>query len=224
MENLNLIIAENLVKLRKNAKLTQLEFSEEVKYSDKSISKWEKGESIPNIEVLKFIADYYKITLNDLTDANLDLSENRDIKEMEEKVSKYNKLTVSLLFISSIWIVATTIFVYSELISGSNAWIVFIISVPASFFLGWIFSLLWGTKKTSLILLSSFVWTALATFYIVFLPYNLFAIFFIGVPIQAAILLSGIIKNKEYEIAKKINKMNKKKEKAKKKAEALKKA
>jgi len=52
MENINEIIGQNLLKLRKQKKLTQLELADKFNYSDKSISKWEKGESLPSIEVL----------------------------------------------------------------------------------------------------------------------------------------------------------------------------
>ena len=59
-------IATNLVNLRKTAKLTQLEFAQKVNYSDKAVSKWEKGESLPSVEVLEHICDFYGITFNDL--------------------------------------------------------------------------------------------------------------------------------------------------------------
>ena len=64
--NLNKIIGENLAKYRKSAKITQLELAQVLNYSDKAISKWERGESLPDITVLIQIADIYGITLNEL--------------------------------------------------------------------------------------------------------------------------------------------------------------
>ena len=52
MEKLNFIIAKNLSELRRKNKLTQLEVAEKLNYSDKAVSKWEQGESLPGIEVL----------------------------------------------------------------------------------------------------------------------------------------------------------------------------
>ena len=64
MEELNKIIANNLVKSRKNAKLTQLELAEKLMYSDKNVSKWERGDSVPDVVILKQLADIYGITVN----------------------------------------------------------------------------------------------------------------------------------------------------------------
>ena len=52
-QNVRSIIASNLTKYRKNLGLTQLELAEKLNYSDKTLSKWERGESIPDIVTLK---------------------------------------------------------------------------------------------------------------------------------------------------------------------------
>ena len=57
MKDVRQIIAENLIELRKVNKLTQLELAEKLNYSDKAISKWERGESLPDVEILCQIAD-----------------------------------------------------------------------------------------------------------------------------------------------------------------------
>ena len=64
MEELNKIIGNNLTFLRKKASLTQLEFGELFSYSDKTVSKWEKGEVVPSVEVLKQIADYHGVSVD----------------------------------------------------------------------------------------------------------------------------------------------------------------
>ena len=52
MDNLNFIIGKRLSELRKSNGLTQSELAERLNYSDKAVSKWEQGESMPGIEVL----------------------------------------------------------------------------------------------------------------------------------------------------------------------------
>lgn len=66
MDDINKIIGKNLLKLRKSAKLTQMELAEKFNYSDKSISKWENGESLPSVEILHELSTFYGTTLNDL--------------------------------------------------------------------------------------------------------------------------------------------------------------
>ena len=67
MSDLKKIIATNLVELRKMKKYTQQDVGNILGYSDKAISKWERGESLPDIDVLYQIADMYEVTLDFLT-------------------------------------------------------------------------------------------------------------------------------------------------------------
>ena len=64
-KSLEQIVADNLVYYRKAAGLTQLEVAEKFNYSDKSISKWERAEGLPDIMVLKALADFYDIRIDD---------------------------------------------------------------------------------------------------------------------------------------------------------------
>ena len=66
MEELKPIIARNIARLRQQAGMTQLELAEKLHYSDKAVSKWERGESIPDVGVLKQIADLFRVTVDSL--------------------------------------------------------------------------------------------------------------------------------------------------------------
>ncbi len=63
-------LTEKLITLRKNKGLTQKELAEKLNYSDKVISKWERGESLPNINAVKDLASFYHISIDDLLDDN----------------------------------------------------------------------------------------------------------------------------------------------------------
>ena len=67
-KDINAIIGKNLLKLRKNKKLTQMELAEKFNYSDKAVCRWECGDTLPDINVLSALCAFYGITLNDLTD------------------------------------------------------------------------------------------------------------------------------------------------------------
>lgn len=64
MEDIKSIFAKNLIQLRKQMKITQVEFAEKINYSDKAVSKWERGESIPDVAVLKSIGDFFGVTID----------------------------------------------------------------------------------------------------------------------------------------------------------------
>ena len=59
LDEIKNVVAENLKALRTTAGLTQGELAEQLNYSDKAVSKWERGESIPDVQVLKQLADMY---------------------------------------------------------------------------------------------------------------------------------------------------------------------
>ncbi|MCQ2564957.1 MAG: helix-turn-helix domain-containing protein, partial [Clostridia bacterium] len=109
MEDVNKIIGNNLTKLRKKAKLTQMELAEKFNYSDKTISKWETGESLPSIDVLCSVAEFYGVTLNDL-------ASEEDITEIKKEKTKTPRaysshLIISLMSVSAVWFVAAITYV-----------------------------------------------------------------------------------------------------------------
>ena len=109
MNDLKRIIANNITNLRKSKNLTQLEFAKELNYSDKAISKWERAESIPDVVVLKQIADFFGVTIDYLLNEHL---ENEKLIVIENKIksSSLNKVSLSLLSACHIWMISTIVF------------------------------------------------------------------------------------------------------------------
>ena len=64
MDELKNIIAENLQSLRRDAGMTQAALAEKLNYTDKAVSKWERGESVPDVAVLRDIADLFGVTVD----------------------------------------------------------------------------------------------------------------------------------------------------------------
>ena len=64
MDELRSIFAENVAALRRAAGMTQLQMAERLNYSDKAISKWERGESIPDVAMLKAVADLFSVPVD----------------------------------------------------------------------------------------------------------------------------------------------------------------
>ena len=91
IENLKSIITSNLIKYRKQAGLTQAQLASKLGYSDKTVSKWEREEGVPDIYILKEIADLYGITVNDLISPSPTLGDK--IKETATKFLSNKKAT-----------------------------------------------------------------------------------------------------------------------------------
>ena len=185
------VVSSNLTKLRKQKKLTQLELANKFNFSDKTISKWESGESLPNIDVLCKLAEFYDVTLNDLVNPDFEVEKQR---KKDEGFS--NKIAIASLAVSIIWFVVTIIFVYVKILTGYSIWTLFVWAVPFSAILSLIFNAIWGTRKAKFILLSVFLWTLLVALYLQTIVYNIWPIFILGVPSQITIVLWSRLKPK----------------------------
>jgi transcriptional regulator with XRE-family HTH domain len=123
-------IAHNITALRKKNNMTQAELAEQLNYSDKSISKWERGESLPDIGVLKRIADIFEVTVDDLLHENVSLSQEKLSRERERR---RNQILISGLAILAVWIVVTVVYIYGMVyVRGINLWTLFVWAVPLS--------------------------------------------------------------------------------------------
>lgn len=195
MKELNDILADNLVRLRKQHNLTQLELATKLQYSDKTVSKWETGEIIPSVENLMKICQIYNVSLDDMVKPLPDEKVNNKVKE--KNIDKQNKLIISLLAIMTVWLVATVLFVYANIILDFNAWIIFIWAIPVSAIVAIVFNALWGNSTIGFISITLLIWSLLTAVYLQFLSYNIFAIYFIGIPLQVALLLWSGLKRKK---------------------------
>lgn len=187
LEDLKQAIANNIVKLRKEKKLTQAEFASKINYSDKAISKWERGESVPDIIVLKQISDFFGITVDYLLNEHTERE--APIIIDNKKSSRINKIPLTLLSSSPIWIIATLIFTLILIFSHKCVWFVFYICVPLTVLIVLIFNSIWGKKRTNYLIVSIFVWSILLCIYLCFIRYNVWQIFILGIPAQIAIIL-----------------------------------
>ena len=187
IENLKSIIANKLIYYRKQNGLTQQELADKLNYSDKSISKWERGEGVPDIYILKQIADLYGITVNDLIDSSA------PAKPVVKHDKKRNHILICLESIGLVWLVATIIFAVLKIIFEDAKIInyTFLYAIPISFLLLYIFNRLWFRKKyISVLSISLMSWSILFCFYWTIKDFlnNFGVFFFVGIPFQILII------------------------------------
>ncbi len=194
MEELKDIIADNLISLRKANKLTQLELAEKLNYSDKAISKWERGESLPDIVILKQLADMYGVSIDYILNEH---NEEAKAKYRIPRPELNNKLIITLLACLSVWILAAILYVNFKIMFDVYYWRIWIWALPASSIVLIVFSGIWGKKGHIIASVSLFIWTALLGVYIQLLQYNLWSLFLLGIPAQFATSLSGKITRKK---------------------------
>ena len=107
------IIAQNIAELRRNNNMTQIELAEKLNYSDKAISKWERGESIPDVAVLKNIADIFLVSVDYL----LEETHKRPMPPAAQATTrKRRRGVITWLGVLLVWMVATISFVTLQLV------------------------------------------------------------------------------------------------------------
>ena len=189
MENLEQIVAQNLTDLRKAQKWTQAELAEKLNYSDKSVSKWERGDALPDLKVLQQMADLFGVTLDFFVTENA--ASEREKFEAPKSENGF-RIGVELLAVCVVWLGAVTGFIFGTTYAQMrDPWLWLIWAVPASAFVLTYFNLRWKFRICAIVFESILCWTLLASVFLQLLHYqfNLWQVFLIGVPTQAAILL-----------------------------------
>ena len=78
------VVAQNIFYLRTKNHMTQYELGEKLNYSDKAISKWERGDAIPDVFVLKKIADLFEVTVDYILVPHSEQDQKRDTKPIKK--------------------------------------------------------------------------------------------------------------------------------------------
>ena len=183
--------------------ITQFQLAEVLNYSDKAVSKWERGEATPDISVLKQIADYFGVTVDYLiTEEHDDFDKKRVKRTYVQK--NINRYTIAGLVFSVIWLVATLVFVEMNIVSPAStlpSWMMFIYAIPLSTFSLRLFNSRWGFKRFNFIFNSVIAWTLILSVYLTLLTahkQNFWLVFIIGVPVQVIILLVATLYARKY--------------------------
>lgn len=189
MENLKEIISQNLVSLRKHNKLTQLDLSEKISYSDKAISRWEKGESLPDVETLYKLSEIFDVSVEYFFEIH-----NEPFSRKEENKNIVNKTMISIFSCAIVWLLALIVYIYLKSYRDINFWQAFIWAVPFSLIVLWYFDKIWAKKKFNFLIKSVFVWTFICAFYCSFLSYNIWIIYLVGALTQAVLIINQYTK------------------------------
>lgn len=200
IKDFSAIIGKNLLNLRKNLKLTQMEVAEKFNYSDKSISKWEKGESMPSIDVLCELASFYGVSLDDLTKENISQISTEPKKKTKAPTPRMfsTRLMITLLSFGAVWLVATILFVVLKLCLDINYYMSFMWAGVGSLIVLIVFNSIWGRMRYLFPTLTILLWLLLACIHVqIYLPthINTWPIYLLGIPLQILIILwGGLIK------------------------------
>ena len=189
-EKLRENFARNLTHYRKASGLTQTELAEKLNYSDKSVSKWERGDGLPDLTVTAQIAEIFGLTVNDLIAD----------KPRRKLMNTHNKIIITLLSMGIAWLVATVLFFLFEMTLPGvyNWWLLYIYAIPISAIVGIVFSCIWWKKIHIFASISTLIWSvALCIMLTVSVFINepkIYLIFIVAAVVQVMTILWFLIK------------------------------
>lgn len=195
-------IGANIAAYRKRDGLTQANLAEKLNYSDKAVSKWERGESVPDVLTLMQLAEQFGITVNDLVCDPNALPEHSDSKlekamtQVSEKAlkRKANKNVIQALSSTLVWFVALLAFVILSSFDSLERYscLLFFVAIPANAIVLLSLRSAWHDFRWNQMLITIIVWGSLLSIYMVGLSvfqYNFWKLFLLGIPGQLAIFL-----------------------------------
>lgn len=185
-EKLRKNFSKNLMHYRKLLGLTQTELAEKLNYSDKSISKWERGDGLPDLTVTAQISEIFGLTLNDMVAD----------KPRKRLLTTRNKTIITLLSMGGAWLLATVLFFFFELFfpNAYSWWLLYIYAIPVSAVVGIVFSAIWWKKLHLFVSISVLIWSLAVCIMMAVNLHNIYLIFIVAAVLQILTVLWFLIK------------------------------
>lgn len=198
-EKLKKQVGPNIAAYRKRAALTQAGLAEKLNYSDKAVSKWERGESVPDVVTLVQLAELFEITVNDLLADPDKLPEKtgavqQAMEQIVEKTLRRKADKGIILKLSSVlvWFIALLVFVVMSSVGLNRSWLAFLYAVPVNAIVLLSLRSAWRDFRQNRLLISVIVWGVLVSLYVsllVLARLNIWKVLLLGIPGQIAVFL-----------------------------------
>lgn len=198
MKDINYIVAANITALRQSKGLTQAQLAEQLNYSDKSVSKWERGASLPTLDVLLEIADLFGVPLDYLVRQH----DENEIPATEQKEPlKYRPSVIIAASMLLVYLIALFVFLVLYFVNGPMPfqWMSFIYAIPASLIVWLVMNSIWFNRLKNYLIISLLMWSVLVCVHLTVYMFgiNISLIYLLGAPGQLIILLWSFIKKRD---------------------------
>ncbi|MBO5312769.1 MAG: helix-turn-helix transcriptional regulator [Clostridia bacterium] len=177
-------VAQNIYYLRTANNMTQSELGQKLNYSDKAISKWERGDGLPDVLVLCKLGEIFGVSVDYLVSEHTEQE-----RRVETKPIRNIKRQISAVVLWGIIAVAILLMVVAYLSSKVFYWQIIVFSLPVTFIVQIVLACVWYKGRGTFMFTSLLIWSILATIYVALLKYNAWAIFFIGIPAQIIVFI-----------------------------------
>lgn len=192
MDDLKLITASNIINLRTAAKMTQAELAEKLNYSDKSVSKWERAEAVPDAYILKAMSEIFGVTVDWLLTPH---DEWKPPASTKPESTLRNRVITNIVIVG-ILMLALLVFIVFWIL-GDFVWLVFVYAVPVALITLLVLHSVWEEGRYNFWLIGALVFSLVAVIYFssyLFGRYNWWQIFLLLVPAELIVFLCSRLK------------------------------
>ena len=186
------IISRNIVNLRKEKGLTQIELADALHYSNKAISKWEKGDSLPDAETLYEIAKFFNVSIEYL------FTNHDEVILNKEQANKIRKKEI-IFYTSLVTIVGLLVYSFIALIfsiipqlSRNNIITILLLDGAGVIAIILIIQICLKVKKYITLLLSLLIWNLTIGLSLLFWEYSINYIYVIAILLQIIVIITPI--------------------------------
>ncbi len=192
MEDLKAVVAANIIKLRNAAGMTQAQLGEKLSYSDKTISKWERAEALPDAVALKTMSEIFSVSVDDLLNPGTQW-----VMPKTEKEENYSRKAITWLSLAGIWTAAVFTFVVLWM-CGIIYWMTFVYAVPVSLITLLVLNAAFGRSRWHFPVVAGLVASIFLTVYLALMaPYNPWQLLLVLVPAELVVAISFQIRKKK---------------------------
>lgn len=192
MEDLRVIVASNISRLRKDANLTQAELAEKINYSDKSVSKWERADALPDLVVIKQLSELFGVSVDFLLSSH----DEWNVAPPQPSSPSYDSDIITSIAIIGIWALSLLIFLIFYFVN-IKLWNIFGIATILSLITLLVLNNVWKKQKYNLLIISLLVLCIFTCVYFSLYSLNIWQIFFLWVLAEIIVILSFRIKRKK---------------------------
>ena len=192
LSELKLVTASNIIKLRTGAGMTQADLGAALNYSDKSISKWERGEAIPDAYVLKQMAEIFGVKVDYILSAH----DSWEVPEEHQELEKsYSANVIIAIAVIGVWTAALTGFVTLWLFD-IIWWKIFIVALPIAILTYMVLICAFQKTKYLQFVIGAFVLSVFVLIYFLLPVENPWQLFLMALPAEIIVFLSCNIKRR----------------------------
>ena len=199
LNELKLVTASNIIRLRTGRNMTQAELGAALNYSDKTISKWERGEAIPDAYVLTQLAELFGVSVDFLLSSH-DKWEKPKENEIEEvRYSVDHIIAIAVIGVLTAFLIAFVTLWLMDIVE----WRLFLFALSAAILVYMIMICVFRRTRQLQVVIMLFVASLLVIVYFFLPKANLWQLFVILVPAEVIVHLACHVKIPKHKRVKK---------------------